>query len=216
MYAQPAFRMDDQAEMAALIEARHFATLVVSGEDGPVATHIPMILNRDAAGTLVSLEGHVARNNPLAAAAARPVRALAIFAGADAYVTPSLYPSKHEHGKVVPTWNYMAVHVSGEVEAFSDAGVLLAQVNRITDMMEQLAAVPWKVSDAPDDYVGKMLNAITGVRLTISSIEGIRKISQNISEADRGGVLNGFTHSNEPGARQLAVEMTQFSSKAEA
>jgi transcriptional regulator len=216
MYAQPAFRMDDQAEMAALIEARHFATLVVSGGDGPVAAHIPMILNRDAAGRLVSLEGHVARNNPLAAVAVRPVRALAIFAGADAYVTPSLYPSKREHGKVVPTWNYVAVHVSGMVEAFSDAGALLAQVNRITDMMEQPAAVPWKVSDAPDDYVAKMLNAITGVRLTISAVEGIRKMSQNRSEADRGGVLNGFTHSNDPGARQLAAEMTQFSSKPEA
>jgi transcriptional regulator len=207
MHAAPAFRMDDTDAMAAFIEARHFATLVVSGEDGPVAAHIPMIVNRDAAGAPVSLEGHVARNNPLAAVAARPVRGLAIFTGADAYVTPSLYLSKREHGKVVPTWNYMAVHVSGAVEAFDDAGSLLAQVSRITDMMEQPAAVPWKVSDAPDDYVAKMLNAITGVRLKIDAIEGIRKLSQNRSEADRASVLNAFTHSNDHGARQLAAEM---------
>jgi transcriptional regulator len=207
MHAAPAFRMDDQDAMAAFIEARHFATLVVSGDDGPVAAHIPMILNRGADGALVSLEGHVARNNPLAAVAGQPVRALAIFAGADAYVTPSLYLSKREHGKVVPTWNYVAVHISGVVEAFSEADALLTQVNRITDMMEQPAAVPWKVSDAPDDYVAKMLNAITGVRLTISGIEGIRKLSQNRSEADRASVLNGFTHSNDDGARQLAAEM---------
>lgn len=207
MYAAPAFRMDDQDAMAAFVEARHFATLVVSGEDGPVAAHIPMILNRDATGAPVSLEGHVARNNPLAAACAQPVRALAIFAGADAYVTPSLYLSKREHGKVVPTWNYVAVHVSGAVEAFDDADALLEQVNRITDMMEQPAAVPWKVSDAPDDYVMKMLNAITGVRLKIDAIAGIRKLSQNRSEADRASVLNGFIHSNDHAPRQLAAEM---------
>lgn len=207
MHAAPAFRMDDSQAMAAFIEARHFATLVVSDEDGPVAAHIPMILNRDGAGTAVSLEGHVARNNPLAALAGQRIRALAIFTGADAYVTPSLYLSKREHGKVVPTWNYVAVHVSGTLEAFNDGDALLQQVNRITDMMEQPAAVPWKVSDAPDDYVSKMLNAITGVRLTISGIEGIRKLSQNRSEADRASVLNGFTHSNDHAARELAVEM---------
>ena len=121
MHAPVHFRMNDQAEIAAFIEARHFATLVVAGPDGPQAAHIPMILNRDAAGQPVTLEGHVARNNPVAAIAAQSVRALAIFKGADAYVTPSLYLSKREHGKVVPTWNYVAAHVTGTVEAFNDA-----------------------------------------------------------------------------------------------
>lgn len=209
MYAQPAFRMDDPAELAAFIEARHFATLVVGGEAGPQAAHIPMILHRGADGRLLSVEGHVARGNPIAALAATPVRALAIFSGADAYVTPSLYVSKREHGKVVPTWNYMAVHVSGTLETFSDATALRDQVSRITDMMEQTAAVPWKVSDAPDDYIAKMLNAITGVRLTIDAIEGIAKLSQNRPEGDRTGVHNGFLHSTDPAARQLAAEMTK-------
>ena len=209
MYAQPAFRMDDREEMAALIKARPFATLVVSSEAGPTAAHIPMILRRDAAGQAVAVEGHVARGNPVAALAATPVRALAIFSGADAYVTPSLYLSKREHGKVVPTWNYMAVHVSGVLEAFNDAAALRDQVSEITDMMEQHAAVPWKVSDAPGDYIAKMLNAITGVRLTIETIEGIAKLSQNRSEGDRAGVLNGFQHSPDYAARQLAAEMTK-------
>lgn len=209
MYAQPAFRMDDQDEMAALIAARPFATLVVSSEAGPVAAHIPMILRRDETGRPVSVEGHVARVNPFAAAVSGPVRALAIFSGADAYVTPSLYLSKREHGKVVPTWNYMAVHVSGLLETFNDAAALLDQVGRITDMMEQPAAVPWKVSDAPDDYIAKMLNAITGVRLTIDAVEGIAKLSQNRPEGDRTGVLNGFLHSPDHAARQLAAEMTK-------
>jgi len=209
MHAAPAFRMDDQAEMAAFVEARHFATLVVAGEDGPLAAHIPMLLNRDLAGTPVTLEGHVARNNPVAVAAKTGARALAIFSGADAYVTPSLYLSKREHGKVVPTWNYMAVHVTGPVVTFDDTEALRDQVSRITDMMEQPAAVPWRVTDAPDDYIAKMLNAITGVRVTIAAIEGIAKLSQNRTEADRAGVLTGFTHSDDPAARRLAAEMTK-------
>ena len=209
MHAAPAFRMDDQSDMAAFIEARHFATLVVASESGPQAAHIPMILNRDAAGKPVSLEGHVARNNPVAAIAARPVRALAIFNGADAYVTPSLYLSKGEHGKVVPTWNYVAVQVSGVVTAFSDADALRAQVSRITDMMEAPAAAPWAVSDAPDDYIAKMLNGLTGMRLEIDAIEGVRKLSQNRAEGDRLAVLNGFSHSPDHAARELAAEMSK-------
>lgn len=207
MHAPVHFRMDDQVEIAAFIEARHFATLVVSGPDGPQAAHIPMILNRDAAGKPLSLEGHVAKNNPVAAIVAQPVRALAIFSGADAYVTPSLYLSKHEHGKVVPTWNYIAAHVTGAVEAFNDADALHRQIGLLTDMMEKSASVPWAVSDAPDDYVAKMINGITGLRLAVESIEGIRKLSQNRPETDRAGVLNGFTHSSDHAARELAAEM---------
>lgn len=207
MYPQPAFRMDDSEEAAAFIEARHFATLVVAGPGGPQAAHIPMILNRDATGKPASLEGHVAKNNPVAALAAAGAQALAIFQGADAYVTPSLYLSKREHGKVVPTWNYIAVHAAGVAAAFNDPAQLRSQVDRITDMMESPAAAPWAVSDAPEDYIKKMLNGITGLRLAIESLQGIRKLSQNRAEGDRAAVLNGFAHSNDPAARQLASEM---------
>jgi transcriptional regulator len=207
MHAPAQFQMDDQDKIVAFIEARHFATLIVADPNGPQAAHIPMILNRDAAGKPVSLEGHVARNNPVAAIAAEPVRALAIFSGADAYVTPSFYLSKREHGKVVPTWNYIAAHVTGVVEAFNDAGALRQQIGRLTDMMEDSAAVPWSVTDAPDEYIAKMINGITGLRLAIEGIEGVAKLSQNRPEADRAGVLNGFIHSPDPSARELAAEM---------
>lgn len=209
MHAPVHFRMNDQAEIAAFIEARHFATLVVAGPDGPQAAHIPMILNRDAMGQPVTLEGHVATNNPVAAIAAQSVRALAIFKGADAYVTPSLYLSKREHGKVVPTWNYVAAHVTGAVEAFNDATALRRQIGLLTDMMEKSAVVPWAVDDAPDDYIAKMINGITGLRLAIESFEGVRKLSQNRAEADRLAVLNGFTHSTDHAARELAAEMSK-------
>jgi len=207
MHAPAHFRIDDQTELAAFIEARHFATLVVSGPNGPQAAHIPMILNRDDAGRAVSLEGHVGKSNPVAAIAASGARALAIFRGPDAYVTPSLYLSKREHGRVVPTWNYIAVEVAGEVQAFNDADALRRQVGRITDMMEAPAAAPWAVSDAPADYVANMINSITGLRLTIESIEGAAKLSQNRPEGDRAAVLNGFAHSPDPAAQSLAREM---------
>ena len=209
MYAPAAFRVDDAAELAAFIEARHFGTLVVTGPNGPQAAHVPMLVNRDAAGNAVSLECHVAKSNPVAAIAASGARALAIFNGADAYVTPSLYLSKREHGRVVPTWNYIAVEVTGDVATFSDGAQLQAQIARMTDVMEQLTAAPWSVSDAPADYVAKLVGAITGLRLTIDSIEGVRKLSQNRPEGDRAGVLNGFTHSSDPSARQLATEMSK-------
>jgi transcriptional regulator len=209
MHASAHFRIQDDAELAGFIEARHFATLVVSAEAGPLAAHIPMILKRDTTGAPVTLEGHVARNNPLALAATRGAPALAIFTGPDAYVTPSLYLSKREHGKVVPTWNYMAVHVTGPIATFDDADALREQVSQLTDMMERPTAAPWKVTDAPDDYVAQMLNAIVGVRIAITAIEGIAKLSQNRPEGDRAGVLNGFTHSPDHAARQLAAEMTK-------
>ncbi|MDP3492644.1 MAG: FMN-binding negative transcriptional regulator [Hyphomonadaceae bacterium] len=209
MHAPAAFRVNDTAELAAFIEARHFGTLIVTGPNGPQAAHVPMLVNRDETGNAVSLECHVARSNPVAAIAASGVRALAIFNGADAYVTPSLYLSKREHGRVVPTWNYIAVEVAGDAVTFNDSAQLLAQINRMTDVMEQPTAAPWSVDDAPADYVEKLVGAITGLRLTITSIEGVRKLSQNRAEGDRAGVLNGFTYSSDPSARQLATEMSK-------
>lgn len=209
MHASAQFRMDDRQAMAEFIETRHFATLVVSGPNGPQAAHAPMLLNRDAEGKPVSLECHLSRNNPVATIVGAGARVLAIFHGADAYVTPSFYLSKREHGKVVPTWNYVAVEVTGEAVAFDDAASLLAQIERMTDVMEQPTAAPWAVSDAPADYVARMISGIVGLRVSIDSIEGVRKLSQNKSEGDRAGVLNGLTHSSDPSARQLAAEMTK-------
>lgn len=209
MYSPPAFRMTEHDDMAAFIATRRFATLVISASTGPMAAHIPMIYHRETG----ILEGHVARGNPIATSAASGVRALAIFHGADAYVTPAWYPAKQEHGKVVPTWNYIAVEVAGRLETFSDAPSLHAQIEALTDMMEQGAPAPWAVSDAPADYIEKMLNAITGLRLHVDAIEGKRKLSQNRPEADRAGVLDGFAHSTDPAAQKLANEMTKEARK---
>ena len=208
MNVQPAFHMTGADEMAAFIAGRRFATLVVCGPEGPLAAHIPMIAHRDAEGRVSELHGHVARNNPVAAIAASGGRALAIFNGADAYVSPSHYASKREHGRVVPTWNYVAVEAAGRLEAFCDADSLRQQVEALTDLMELDAPTPWRVGDAPEAFVEQMLNGITGVRLTVDHLQGIRKLSQNRAEPDRLGVQQALALSAEPAARTIADLMT--------
>lgn len=207
MYAHPAFHVTDSEELTAFIEARRFATLVVAGETGPLAAHLPMIFMRGPDGGGI-LEGHLAKANPLLQAIAGGAGALAIFHGADAYVSPSHYLSKRVHGRVVPTWNYVAAHVTGFVETFSGAAELHAHIDQLTNAMESGGATPWEVSDAPRDYIDRMIGAVTGVRLRVASIEGIRKLSQNRSEADRAGVFHGFSNSADPGARALAHAMS--------
>ncbi|MEQ1782502.1 MAG: FMN-binding negative transcriptional regulator [Hyphomonadaceae bacterium] len=202
------FEVKSYDDKAAFVAARRFANLVVTGPKGPEAAHVPMILRKDAEGRLV-LEGHVARSNPLAQLADAGVRALAIFNGVDAYVTPSLYPSKKVHGKVAPTWNYVAVQVTGELHTFEDAAQLRDQLEALTDTMEAGLAAPWTVADAPPEFTAKLLNAITGVRMVVETMEGIRKLSQNQRQPERDGVLAGLSQSDDPVARLVAEEMSK-------
>jgi transcriptional regulator len=134
----------------------------------------------------------VARANPQWRATPEGSAALAIVLGPDGYVTPSWYATKRETGKVVPTWNYLAIHAHGAVRFFHERGRLLDLVTRLTDRHEGPRAHPWKVSDAPPDYVEAMLAGIVGVELTITRLEGKWKASQNKGEADRRGVADGL------------------------
>lgn len=209
MFSPSQFRVDDAAQIAAFVETRRFATLVAAGPDGPVAAYAPLVLRRDGAGCVTRLVGHLARGNPLAdiAKARGSVRALAIFHGADAYVTPSWYASKREHGRVVPTWNYVAAEAAGDLTAFEDVSALLGLIEELTDREETPRADRWRVSDAPADYLDKMINAITGIELAVKTLEAKRKLSQNRSEPDRAGVREGLLGSAEPRALMLAHEM---------
>ena len=137
-----------------------------------------------------TLRGHVARANPLWQHAGAP--ALAVFTGADAYVSPGWYPGKREHGKVVPTWNYTMVQARGPLRAVEDASWLRALVGRLTDHHEATQARPWSVGDAPADYVQQMLRAIVGIEIALTSLVGKWKVSQNRSTADREGVAGGM------------------------
>jgi transcriptional regulator len=130
---------------------------------------------------------------------------MTLFQGPDAYVSPAWYPSKREHGKVVPTWNYVAVHAYGPIEFFEDADRLLGVVTRLTDLHERPRAEPWAVTDAPEAFVRAQLRGIVGLRLPIARLEGKRKMSQNRSAADRAGVAAGLAASGSTSDRAVAA-----------
>jgi transcriptional regulator len=170
------------------IERSGVATLVTSGPAGIEASHVPMLLNRDPA-PLGTILGHIARDNPQWRSGGE---ALAIFLGTDAYVSPSWYPTKKESGKVVPTWNYIAIHARGPIEWFDDEERLRAIVTRLTEKHEAKRADPWAVTDAPPDYVRAMLKAIVGFSIPLTRLEGKWKMSQNRPPADRKGVVDAL------------------------
>ena len=208
MYTPRAFALDDLPEIQQLIQHTRLAQLVTLGDDGLQASHLPLLLNPDE-GSNGTLYGHMAKANPQWRDLQNGSEALVIFAGADAYISPSFYPTKAEHGKVVPTWNYLAVHAYGKAEVFTDAERLLAVVSALTDRHESRRAQPWAVSDAPADYIDGMLKAIVGFALPIQRLEGKRKLSQNRSPADIAGVREGLSASQDVRDQHLARLIAQ-------
>lgn len=206
MYVPPAFLEDDPEVLRAMMRATRLSNLVTATTDGLVATPLPLFLDADE-GELGTLYGHLAKANPQWRLT--PIGdALAIFMGPDGYVTPSWYPSKKQHGKVVPTWNYTAVHAYGPVEFFDDAERLLAVVSRLTDLHERPRDQPWSVTDAPEAFVKAQLKGIVGFRMRLNRIEGKRKLSQNRDAADRKGVAEGLASSPRETDRVLAKSIT--------
>jgi transcriptional regulator len=202
MYVPPAFKEDDLDTIRATIRAARLANLVTATAEGPVATPLPLFLD-EREGERGVLYGHVAKANPQWRLVPTG-EALAIFMGPEAYVTPSWYATKQETGKVVPTWNYVAVHAYGPVEFFQEADRLLGVVTRLTNMQEASRAKPWAVCDAPADFIAAQLRGIVGVRIPVTRFEGKRKMSQNRPEADRIGVAAGLAESDEPRDREVA------------
>jgi len=177
MYIPKHFAETDVAEMHALMRANPLATLVSHGADGLSANHIPLLL-ADAA-PWGRLQGHVARANPVWRDGQVSGEVLVIFHGHDSYISPSGYATKAEHGKVVPTWNYVAVHAHGELRVIDDATWVFAQISALTATHESSLPEPWSVTDAPADYIEKMLGAIVGIEITITRLLGKWKVSQN-------------------------------------
>jgi transcriptional regulator len=186
------------------IEAHPLGILVTGSGEGLFATHLPLLLDRTR-GPHGTLQGHVARANRQHAMPAEETEALVIFSGPDAYISPSFYPSKAEHGKVVPTWNYVAVHAYGRVQYNSDPVFLRAHVGRLTAHHEASRARPWSVEDAPVEYVDQQLRAIVGVEIEITRLEGKWKMSQNRNAADIDGVVAGLGASDDARKRDVAA-----------
>jgi transcriptional regulator len=203
MYVPPAFREDDLAALHATMREARLANLVTATDEGLVATPLPLFLAPEE-GPYGTLYGHLARAN--SQWKLPPTGdAMALFMGPDAYVTPSWYAAKLEHGKVVPTWNYVAVHAYGPAEFFEDPDRLLEVVTRLTNLHEQSRAEPWAVTDAPASFIRAQLRGIVGLRLPITRIEGKRKMSQNRSAGDRAGVAAGLAASDRAFERAAAA-----------
>jgi transcriptional regulator len=200
MYNPPAFVEARDAELQAIMRAASLPLLVSPGLNGLLASHLP--LSFVAPDRLI---GHLAKANTHWRDFDPAQESLAVFTAADGYVSPSWYATKAETGKVVPTWNYQAVHVTGRLEIIDDAAEKHTIVTQLTERFENARAKPWAVSDAPDGYIAGQLKGIVGVVLHIRTIDGKVKLSQNRSEQDQLGVIHGLETENPP----LAAAMRQ-------
>lgn len=203
MYIPEHFRESDSDTLQSLIQQRSFGTLITVDDDGPIANHMPFVIDRTR-GELGVLQCHVARRNPVWQAMAKDPRALVIFQGPDAYISPNWYPSKQETGKAVPTWNYIAVHARGQAQIMADPDWLLHHLNHLTDHHEQSQPAPWHVADAPDDYIEKMMSAIVGIEIPLATLIGKWKTSQNQPDNNRQGVVQGLHDLQETNATEMA------------
>jgi transcriptional regulator len=205
MYMPKLFEEADPAALAGFIHAHPLATLVSTDPNGLNADHIPMLLEHEG-GTAV-LRGHVARANPLWRNLGAGAAALAIFQDAGSYITPAWYATKGDTGKVVPTWNYVAVHVAGTARAVDDPQWLHAFLARLTATHESGRALPWKLTDAPAEYIAAQLKAIVGIELRVMRMQGKWKMSQNRTPRDIDGVIAGLHERGDAASLHMAEEI---------
>ncbi|MBV8551012.1 MAG: FMN-binding negative transcriptional regulator [Acidobacteriaceae bacterium] len=203
MYIPKHFEESRIPVLQELIEAQAFGSLITVGSCGLVASHIPMLLERKGSANGI-LRCHVSRANGQWRDFSPDVEALAIFSGPQHYISPSWYPEKFETGKTVPTWNYAVVHAYGHLRVIEDAAWLLAHVESLTQTHEAAFPTPWRVSDAPGEYIQSLVKGIVGLELSINRLQGKWKVSQNRPERDREGVVKGLQALNTP--ESLAME----------
>ncbi|MCZ8181971.1 MAG: FMN-binding negative transcriptional regulator [Beijerinckiaceae bacterium] len=208
MYQPPHFRIEDRAEMFALIRAHPLGMLVSGGEAGLMANPIPFLVQERPDGS-ASLRAHLARPNPQWRALAEAPEALVVFQGHEHYVTPSWYASKREHGKVVPTWNYMMVQVRGQAIIQDDRAFLMDQISALTAQEEGARPQPWEVTDAPEPFIEAQMRGIVGIEIEIREITGKYKLSQNRHAADHDGVVSGLAAEPDPAGPAMAETMRQ-------
>ena len=183
--------------MHELISSQPFGSLVTMGASGLFASHIPMVLEQDGSEFGV-LKAHISRANAQWRDLTSSIDALAIFAGPHHYISASWYPGTKEDGKEVPTWNYVVVHAYGPLKVIEDPVWLRAHLEKLTDAHEAGSANPWKVSDAPEDFINQQMRGIVGLEMSIRRLEGKWKVSQNKDERDRGAVIEELGKLNTP------------------
>ncbi len=203
MYEPSHFKVEDREALFGVMRDHPLATLITAGEGGLVANPVPFVLHADE-GEQGVLRAHLARPNPQWQAIAAGAQTLVVFTGVERYVTPAWYASKREHGKVVPTWNYVTVQVRGPARAIEDAAWLRTQLESLTRQQEAPRAEPWSVSDAPEPFVAAQMRGIVGIEIEIASLVGKFKLSQNRQEADKRGVFNGLSADPESESQAMA------------
>lgn len=208
MFQPPIFVEDRPEIMHGLMSAHPFATLISSATGCLTADHVPLVLKSDHSENGV-LQGHIAVANPLFCGTNEPIEVLTIFQGPQTYVTPSWYASKQEHGKVVPTWNYVVVHARGKLRFTSEPSWLLQHLEDLTNQHEGHREKPWAVSDAPTDFVTRQLRGLVGFEILIKDLQGTWKVSQNKALKDWTGVKVGLEQSAGPGAAEMARLVTE-------
>jgi transcriptional regulator len=208
MYVPRVLVETDLAVLHGLIRAHPLGMWVTQAGGELIGNHIPFLVDaeRGPYGTLV---GHVAHANPVWESFSSTVASLVAFRGAETYITPSWYPSKKVHGRVVPTWNYAVVHASGIPRAIHDREWLLRLVTRLTDVQEASRAEPWKVSDAPAEHVNRLLERIVGIEIPIDRIVGKWKTNQTSQEGDKRGVIAGLLERSDSRAQEMAALVQQ-------
>lgn len=203
MYTPPAFAVNDLERCIALIQAHPLATLVIQTQGGLEACPIPLYWTpgHHAEGRLI---GHLARANPLWQQVLPNTRALVIFQGDQHYISPNWYATKAEAGKVVPTWNYQAVHIHAPVICHDDPDWIRQQMSLLTAQEERTEPHPWQISDAPRDYIDKLLTVVVGIELPIERIEGKFKLSQNQPAANRESVQQALQAKGQEASERMA------------
>lgn len=201
MYLPPHFAEDRAEELHRVITAHPLGALVTHSADGLDANHLPFELD-PARGPLGTLVAHVARANPVWQSLPADAAVMVIFRGAQGYVSPSWYPSKQETHRQVPTWNYEVVHVHGRLRILDDERSVRGIVARLTRRHEANEPQPWKMGDAPPDYLNDMLGRIVGIEVEIARLEGKRKLSQNKDARDQAGVVDALE-------RRSAMDLAQ-------
>ena len=207
MYVPKHFEETREDVLHALIRAHPLGALVSAGADGLDANHIPFLLKTGSSGTV--LHAHVARANPVWRTLEAQPRVLVIFQGMEAFITPSWYATKKETGKMVPTWNYAVVHAHGDVRLHPEPEWLRRHVGELTDSQEAGRDEPWKVEDAPADYVDKLVRSIVGLEIAVERLTGKWKLSQNQAPRDREGVVAGLAAEAGDDARAMSAWIRQ-------
>lgn len=207
IYIPTYFQTQDQLILHEIIQTYPFATLILTQDNFPHVVHLPLLFDLEKQ----ELTGHIARSNQLTQLDfTKPYHCLVIFQGPDAYISPTWYLTKQTSGKVVPTWNYLTIHIQGSFQLIHEYDWILNVVSELSNKHEQLIQSDWKVSDAPSSYIQALTRGIVGVKISIQSYEGKFKLSQNKSIEDIQGVLTGLRSTGNAKDRELADWMQRF------